>query len=193
VNEDAVFRRLLAELAALRLPPIRLTRIFFSITDELNGMYRMMLAEPIAIDDFFPTWCRFVSWIEGVRDNIRQANTRSILSDEIQNSIVRAMSIVGQKLSEPVSAAEIAQMVNMSGSYFSQCFKQFAGQTYTDYVRDLRLERAKQYLRNTTKTIQWVAEQIGYNDEKYFSRLFREHVGMLPSEYRSSPESRKSR
>ena len=81
----------------------------------------------------------------------------------------------------------------MSGSYFSQCFKQYVGQTYTDYVRDIRLERAKDYLRSTNKTIGWIAEQIGYNDEKYFSRLFREHVGVLPSEYRQQPEAQRGK
>ncbi|MNJ48279.1 HTH-type transcriptional regulator YesS [compost metagenome] len=78
----------------------------------------------------------------------------------------------------------MAGMVNMSSSYFSQCFKEIVGQTYTDYLREIRMQRAQQYLRNTTKTIQWIAEQVGYNDEKYFSRLFREQVGVLPSEFR---------
>lgn len=72
----------------------------------------------------------------------------------------------------------------MSSSYFSQCFKDIIGQTYTDYLREIRMERAKEYLRNSTKTIQWISEKVGYNDEKYFSRLFRDYVGVLPSEYR---------
>ncbi|QJD86881.1 response regulator [Cohnella herbarum] len=186
IYEISVFDRLLRELQALRLPPIRMARIFYSLSDEWNRLYEPILPEPILIEDFFPSWYRFEEWLTKVRDGIRQANTKPLFSEEIQYSIVKAMNLAKQRISEPISAADIALMVNMSGSYFSQCFKQYVGQTYTDYVRDIRMERAKEYLKSTTKTIQWIAEQIGYNDEKYFSRLFREHVGLLPSEYRNT-------
>ncbi|MNR69314.1 HTH-type transcriptional regulator YesS [compost metagenome] len=46
------------------------------------------------------------------------------------------------------------------------------------------MEKAKEYLLYTNRTIQWIAEKVGYADEKYFSRTFREQTGMLPSKYR---------
>jgi len=184
IYDNGAYQSLAAELKSLRLPPVRLARIFFSLSDEWNRLYQAMLPEPIMMDDFFPSWHRFERWLQEVRESIRQANMKPQFSPEIQSSIAKAMHLAQQHIHEPISSSEIAQMVNMSSSYFSQCFKQYAGQTYTDYVRDIRMERAKQYLRHSGRTIQWVAEQIGYNDEKYFSRLFREHVGLLPSEYR---------
>ncbi|WP_308634860.1 response regulator [Paenibacillus silvisoli] len=184
IYETAVFESMVRELKSRKMPPIRLARIFFSMSDEWNRRYQQLLGEPIAIDDFFSSWYRFEAWLREVRELIRAANAKPLFSQEIQNSIVKAMHLAQSNISEPIPAADIAQMVNMSGSYFSQCFKQYAGQTYTDYVRDIRMERAKEYLITTTKTIQWIAEQIGYNDEKYFSRLFREQVGVLPSEFR---------
>jgi two-component system response regulator YesN len=193
ISDDAAFEAQLAELKELRMPPVRLIRIFYSLTDEWNRLYQAILEEPIAIEDFFPGWFRFEEWLEEARDRIRRGGAKPLFSQEIQNSIVKAMSLVQQNIGEPISSSEIAARVNMSGSYFSQCFKQYVGQTYTDYVRDIRLERAKDYLRSTNKTIGWVAEQIGYNDEKYFSRLFREHVGVLPSEYRQQPEAQRGK
>ncbi|MCR2806786.1 response regulator transcription factor [Paenibacillus soyae] len=184
IYEDQAFRTQLEELKVLRMPPVRLVRIFYSLTDEWNRLYQAILDHPIAMEDFFPSWHRFCEWLLEVRERISRAGAKPLFSPEIQNSIVKAMNLVQQRIHEPVSSAEIAQMVNMSGSYFSQCFKQYVGQTYTDYVRDIRMERAKELLRSTNKTIQWVAEQIGYTDEKYFSRLFREHTGILPSEFR---------
>lgn len=184
IYTDAAFQAQLTELKSLKLPPVRLARIFYSLSDEWNRLYQAILAEPITIEDFFASWYSFEQWLVEVRERISRAAAKPLFSPEIQNSIVKAMSLVQQHVSSPISSAEIAQMVNMSGSYFSQCFKQYVGQTYTDYVRDIRIERAKEYLRSTTRTIQWIAEQIGYSDEKYFSRLFREHAGILPSEYR---------
>lgn len=186
ISDDVRFEEQLSELKELRMPPVRLIRIFYSLTDEWNRLYGAILAQPIEIEDFFPSWSMFRNWLTEARDRIKGGGTKPLFSQEIQNSIVKAMSLVQQNVSEAISSAEIAAMVNMSGSYFSQCFKQYVGRTYTDYVRDIRMERAKDYLRGTNKTIQWVAEQIGYHDEKYFSRLFREHVGVLPSEFRQN-------
>ncbi|UUZ86876.1 helix-turn-helix transcriptional regulator [Paenibacillus sp. P26] len=58
------------------------------------------------------------------------------------------------------------------------------GITFNDYVRAARVEHAKALLRQTGKTIGWIASQSGYPNEKYFCRVFREVTGMLPSEYR---------
>lgn len=189
IYDDACFEQLMQELKSMRLPPIRLTRMFYTLTDEWNRLYQHILPEPIEMDDTFSSWIEFAGWIRQARVHIQQSNAKPQFSIEIQNSITKAMNLVQQMLDQPLNAAEMAQMVNMSNSYFSQCFKQITGQTYTDYLRDMRIERAKEYLRNTVKTIQWIAEQIGYNDEKYFSRLFRDHVGMLPSEYRKQHRS----
>ncbi|WEK54604.1 MAG: response regulator [Candidatus Cohnella colombiensis] len=193
IYEEAVFYKQLSELKALSMPPVRLTRIFYSLTDEWNRLYLPIMTEPISIADFFPNWFLFESWLKEVRERIGRAGAKPLFSQEIQKSIVKAMNLVQQNISKPISSSEIAQLVNMSGSYFSQCFKQYVGLTYTDYVRDIRLERAKEYLRGTTKTIQWIAEQIGYSDEKYFSRLFREHTGALPSEFRQISDSGRSK
>jgi two-component system response regulator YesN len=184
IHHNEVFEQMSNELKNLRMPPIRLTRLFFSITDEWNRLYRNILTDPIAIEDFLTSWVQFEKWLNDTREKLRVMNTKAPFSAEIQNSILRAAAIAQQMMDQTLTAGDVAKKVNMSSSYFSQCFKEIIGKTYTEYLRDIRMERAKDYLRNTTKTIQWIAEQVGYNDEKYFSRLFREHVGLLPSEYR---------
>lgn len=184
IYNQNMFEAKIMELKALRLPPARLARIFFSLCDEWNRLYQQLLASPIVVDDHFVSWKHLEVWLRTTRETIHQAVDRPQYSQEIKNSIVRAMQLAQQRISDQISAAEMAQMVNMSSSYFSQCFKQIAGQTYSDYMRDIRMERAKDYLVKTSRTIQWIAEQVGYHDDKYFSRLFREQVGMLPSEFR---------
>ena len=72
----------------------------------------------------------------------------------------------------------------MSRSYFSQCFHEICGCSFVDYLRRVRVEKAKKYLSHTSLSLQQIAEQTGYDDEKYFNRVFRKSTGMLPSEYR---------
>ncbi|MFD2215042.1 response regulator [Metabacillus endolithicus] len=184
IYDDAVFINMLHELKAMRMQPIRLTRFFYSLTDEWNRLYSQILSEPITIDDFLSSWFHFEIWLKEIREIIKVINTKTPYSDEIHDSIMRAVTLAQKMIDQPLTAGEIARKVNMSSSYFSQCFKDIIGQTYTDYLREIRMERAKEYLRNSTKTIQWISEKVGYNDEKYFSRLFRDYVGVLPSEYR---------
>jgi len=95
-----------------------------------------------------------------------------------------AVRIVQEELNESVFAVDVAKRVNMSRSYFNQCFKEIVGRPFNDFVQHVRIEKAKEYLLRTNRPVQWIAEQIGYADEKYFSRLFREQTGNTPSEFR---------
>lgn len=186
IYDEAIFARMIHELKSLRMQPIRLTRFFYSLTDEWNRLYSQILSEPITIEDFLSSWFHFEKWLKETREIIKVINTKTPYSDEIHDSIMRAVTMAQRMINQPLTAGEIARKVNMSSSYFSQCFKDIIGQTYTDYLREIRIERAKEYLQNSSKTIQWISEKVGYNDEKYFSRLFRDYVGVLPSDYRKS-------
>ncbi|URN95796.1 MAG: response regulator [Candidatus Pristimantibacillus lignocellulolyticus] len=184
IYDNYLFEEMIGEIKRLRLPSIRLTRLFFSLTDEWNRLYGTLLESSIIMKDSFSHYYEFVAWLTQTRTRIHESNVKPQFSIEIQSSIAKAKTMAQHTFNKPLTAGEMAKSVSMSLSYFSQCFKQIVGQTYTDYLRDIRMERAKSYLLNTTKTIQWIAEEVGYNDEKYFSRLFKEHIGMLPSEYR---------
>ncbi|MNR65988.1 HTH-type transcriptional activator RhaR [compost metagenome] len=61
--------------------------------------------------------------------------------------------------------------------------------TFNEYLRSIRIDKAKEYLQYTQKNMQWISEHTGYTDQKYFSRVFYEKTGMLPSEYRQSSQA----
>ena len=86
---------------------------------------------------------------------------------------------------QEMSMTQIAEEVGLTVSYMSTLFKRAVGQTYKDYVIDYRLEKAKQKLRQTTESIRDIASSVGYDNAHYFSKLFKEKVGMTPSEYRN--------
>lgn len=184
INDEEYFVLLKEELKELRLPPIRLTRIIYSMTDEWNRIYKEILPEPIETDDFLSSWHQLEEWLSQVRVMIKGISDTPAFSAEIQKSIRKALVLMQEMLSDSLSAGDVARLVNMSSSYFSICFKEIVGKTYSEHLRDLRMKRAKELVRTTSKPIHWIAEQVGYQDEKYFSRLFRDQTGYLPSEYR---------
>lgn len=107
-------------------------------------------------------------------------------SPEVKASIWKAVDIIHQEFQNELHLPDIAKRVNMSRSYFSRCFRDIAGKTFNDFIREVRVNHAKVLLSQTGKTIGWIATQAGYPNEKYFGKVFRELTGMLPGEFRKS-------
>ena len=83
---------------------------------------------------------------------------------------------------------DAAAAVGMSNSRFSTVFAQQSGKTFTEYLTALRLNRARELLRETEKRTAEIAFEVGYNDAHYFSYLFKKNLGLTPSEYRHGEE-----
>ena len=83
-----------------------------------------------------------------------------------------------------LSLNEVAGQVNLSPSHFSTVFSQETGQTFKEYLTEVRIKRAKELLRSSTLRSFEISYQIGYSDPHYFSYVFRKHTGLSPKEYR---------
>ncbi|MBQ8537378.1 MAG: helix-turn-helix domain-containing protein [Clostridia bacterium] len=82
------------------------------------------------------------------------------------------------------SQTAIAREFGLNASYLSRIFKQHYGVGMVDYVNGLRIEKAKEYLRKDDISIKRISEMLGFSDEKYFCRVFRNIEGISPSQYR---------
>ena len=80
--------------------------------------------------------------------------------------------------------AMVSAEFNLSEGYLSAIFKKETGQNFMDYLTELRMNKAKELLCSDENSVQDVADQIGYRDLKYFSRLFKKTTGISPSEYK---------
>lgn len=94
----------------------------------------------------------------------------------------------GSRLSLEILAKE----VNLSPVYLGTLFKNSSGITITEYITGIRMDKAKELLKNTTQNINEIAEQVGFSDAKYFAKLFKKEIGVKPTEYRDI-QSRLSR
>lgn len=74
--------------------------------------------------------------------------------------------------------------MGFNATYFSTLFKKETGQNFMDYLTELRISKAKELLCGEELSVQDVAEQVGYRDLKYFSRLFKKLTGVSPSDYK---------
>ncbi|AEJ61594.1 two component transcriptional regulator, AraC family [Spirochaeta thermophila DSM 6578] len=86
---------------------------------------------------------------------------------------------------EPLSSGELARRFRMSESYLRKLFREYKGTSFKDYLTSLRIEEAKRLLSLTPHLpIKAVAASVGFKDEFYFSRVFRERTGISPTAYR---------
>lgn len=108
------------------------------------------------------------------------------------NTIEQIVEYIKTHFSEDISLGEIAKQHHFEMSNFSRMFKRYTGENYTDYVAKLRIEYAKKYLEQTTRSIEEITERVGYKSVRYFRELFMEYTGITPSQYRKERRKNKS-
>ncbi|WP_410513659.1 response regulator [Paenibacillus sp. BR2-3] len=185
-HDDYIFDQKIRDLKAMRLQESQLLGLIYSFAIEWNRLYGQTLTGNIPMIYSVHFWFHVEQWLNHVRGIIRESTRHTAYSKEIMNCMSTAVYMIQEEMSRQLTAAELAQRLNLSRSYFSQCFKDIIGKPFNEYSRYIRVEKAKELLSHTNKTIIWIAEQTGYSDEKYFSRVFRQLTGMLPSEYRAN-------
>jgi YesN/AraC family two-component response regulator len=93
---------------------------------------------------------------------------------------------VAKHFSRRISESEVARLCDMSPSRFCREFKGTFGVTFVEYLTTYRVQQAKRLLENPGMAVGDLALSIGFDDPSYFSRVFRKHAGVSPSEYRQA-------
>ena len=96
-----------------------------------------------------------------------------------------AVRYIQATYSEDLSLDAVASEVGVSSGYLSRLFKQVTGETFKSYLTRIRMQEAKRLLSETGIKVYEIAEKVGYNDQHYFSEVFRKESGLSPLEYRN--------
>lgn len=184
--DDAAYAQALQAVKAAGMGRAQAWAFFQSLGQDYAEMlhrqdYALLQRSPDSVP--FATWHQLEKWLLHTRKQLAKGLSETF-SVEIIRNITKAVAYLEQNLDERISQDEIAGIASMSRSYFSVCFKNVLQQTFSDYLRDMRLKKAVLYLLETDEPIQWISAQTGFMDEKYFSKLFRNKTGMLPTAYR---------
>lgn len=100
--------------------------------------------------------------------------------------VMAAQEYIAEHYTDNLSLACVAEKIGISSGYLSTIFAQYLNCGFVDYMNKVRIERACCYLeQNYLKTYE-IAYKVGFNDEKYFSKVFKKLMGMSPKEYRTA-------
>jgi len=106
--------------------------------------------------------------------------TRNLRNIQI---IEKALRYIREHYNEPLTLKDVAREVNLSPFYFARLLKREMGITFLCYLTRVRMEEAKRLLPDPSNNILEVALEVGYNDQSYFTKVFKKHEGITPALY----------
>lgn len=96
----------------------------------------------------------------------------------------KVLAIIHSRFAENMSLKQIGDELFVSESYLNKLFKELSSYTFHEYLTQYRMKKACDYLNDNHMKIFEVANKIGFNDQRYFSVIFRKYVGMTPMQFK---------
>lgn len=106
-------------------------------------------------------------------------------------NVKKVLSFIQDNYNNKITLEEAASVVGMNTQYFCRYFKKLLGKTLTEYINEVRVEKAVEYLIESDYKIIDVAVECGYDNIGYFIKRFKEIKGVSPSEYRKKNKKSK--
>lgn len=184
IHENELFQKFRIDLKNSKLKFSSLYHLLLSLENVWNTSYSELTGESISLPESFHHWSEVEEWLMEVYEKTNLFSSSSRYSSEVTRSVLIVKKRVDTEYTSSFDTTEVARTAGMSYGYFSRCFHDIVGMPFNEYCTLVRITKAKELLLNTGNSIQQIAFDVGYNDEKYFSRLFKKHTGQSPSEFR---------
>lgn len=105
---------------------------------------------------------------------------------DLSLNVKKAENMILEYYKTGITLEEIAEKLNLTSEYLSNQFHLEKGIKFSAFIREYRINKAKELLIGSKLKVCEVAERVGYSDAKYFSKVFRENTGQLPADYRKT-------
>jgi two-component system response regulator YesN len=150
-------------------------RLKKSVTDFLNRSIGCQLAADQGIKDWTRVLAQHYELLraETIKEDVRHADI-----------IEQVIAFTDNNYMHNIGIGQIAEQLKITPNYLTTLFHRKTGIKFTAFLKQIRMQRAKELLTNPSIQVQQVAEQVGYFSTRHFARLFSEHYGCLPSEFR---------
>ncbi|WP_018931167.1 response regulator transcription factor [Gracilibacillus lacisalsi] len=122
-------------------------------------------------------------WLNNYAEKCLKETTQQ-LKNNYHQDVVNACYYVADNIEKKLSLDEVAEYLYLNASYFSRLFKKEMQITFVEYVKQRKVERAKELLELTNDSVGQICEQLGYDNQSYFIKIFKKQAGCTPLEYR---------
>ncbi len=176
---DKLFNSILAHPALYEILPACLRRIDSFIQEELEQELESPLIRLMAQSGSAQ---KLRAKVKRTLLKLCQSRLKSRMAS--QDAIAMAIDYMEKNYQKPLTLTLLANVVSLNYAYFSNIFKSRTGVSVTAYLQNIRLRRAKELLISTGDRVREIAHKVGFSDERYFEKLFKNSEGITPSEYR---------
>ena len=191
LDESELTKSLLHYISNGMIPKVILQKLHLDWTQQIgiyldqNGISAHKLFQNAQHDFLFQR--KFHS-IESFEEyfNYYWSHARNFVTDaeNQKNSIQRIIEYIDHHYKEDLSRTTLADMVYLSADHLARIFKKETGETLVKYITDKRINAAKELLSDTKTPIAQVASEVGYDNYSYFTKIFKEKIGVSPGDYR---------
>ncbi|MCY9661370.1 helix-turn-helix domain-containing protein [Paenibacillus chondroitinus] len=121
-----------------------------------------------------------------LKDYLQQAIqwAGQVYRESHNREILECQRFVYNHLHMKISLEDAAAHLHLHPSYLSRLFKKETGENFVEYVTRMKMEKAKELLEITDKTVEQIADMLGYENKNYFGKLFKAHTGTVPNAFR---------
>ena len=178
------YNKVLDEVKYVGLIPEERTAVFYHFNlfwSDFSGKDISCYFDEVSL---FKWWYQWKVWFDEIRVGVLEKIGNIKLDPDTVDLIHKAMIYTREHMDQDLTLEDVLHLCGMSRSYFSRSFKKITGETYVTYLNNMRIQSAKSYLIETNQPVYWVATQVGYSDEHYFGRVFKDKTGKTPKQYR---------
>lgn len=109
--------------------------------------------------------------------------------DQMRQTVQGSVEYVKEHYDKPLTIKQLVEMTDLNRRHYTQVFKEATGKIPIDFLNTVRIEKAQQLLLMTKDKLDDIAQAVGYSNEYYFNRKFKQTVGVTPGQYRSRYQS----
>jgi len=165
------------------LKPVKDTELKLTLekVEKKLEQIKRVCDKPTGMDESIMTSCV-------VRETDKALNTVSdgMYMKKTKNKYIeKAKEYISENYCRDMTQAEVAEFVHLNMSYFSRLFKQETGENFVDYFCNYRLNKAMELLKEGIYKSNEVSHRVGFNNEKYFYKIFKKKTGFTPGEFRN--------
>ena len=169
----------------------KVKHLYYSLLEIMNSSRIIMYDSSNLREETKPSAGKVIEQAQTLEEiqNFFKRELQSIGEPKEEDTNIAVVQKIQQYIADHYSDKELsvkvlADFVYLTPTYLSNLFKKSTGYTIGQYLLDIRIEAAKQLLRNPEYKLYQVATMVGYEDSNYFTKIFKKKTDMTPSEYR---------
>ncbi|MGN0141812.1 MAG: response regulator [Roseburia sp.] len=189
---ERVWQQFFYEVKNGRIKPEQYEDCMEDFFREAGKTYRNVIKEDVTKSkvylNFFEENCIndqekvLMKWALELHENINN----QLDVNRNRQKIKQAVEYIEANYAKDLNMAVVSNYISMNYSLFSYSFKQYTGSNFVNYLKDIRMREAKKLLAETDMRIIEISQEVGYDNEKHFMKIFKASCGVSPSEYRKN-------